>query len=164
MKTLNEVIEDNKFYNMHRIDEMATISRPADNLPKSTKICIYGENDEQGTKVPHFHVVIDNGDIELEVHLKHIHDLNIWRTKKNYPKSWDGLANVKEKVSEWLNKKNVIDPSKTNTELMVITWNLNNPSNEIDKDFVGLLNLSEYQKVEIRRTSIQIAKEESLEE
>lgn len=136
MKTLNEVIEDNKFYNMHRIDEMTIISRPADNLPKSTKICIYGENDEQGTKVPHFHVVIDNGDIELEVHLKHIHDLNIWRTKKNYPKSWDGLANVKEKVSEWLNKKNVIDPSKTNTELMVITWNLNNPSNEIDKDFV----------------------------
>lgn len=136
MKNITEVIQDNKFNSMHRIDEMATISRPGDNLPKSTKVCIYGENDEQGTKTPHFHVIIDNGDIELEVSLKHIKELNIWRTKRNYPKSWDEITNIKKSILEWLDKKNLVDPSKTNIELMVITWNLNNPTNEIDNDYV----------------------------
>lgn len=136
MKNITEVIQDNKFNSMHRIDEMATISRPGDNLPKSTKVCIYGENDEQGTKTPHFHVIIDNGDIELEVSLKHIKELNIWRTKRNYPKSWNEITNIKKSILEWLDKKNLVDPSKTNIELMVITWNLNNPTNEIDNDYV----------------------------
>ena len=136
MKQIKEVIQDNNFYSMHRINEMATISRPGDNLPKSAKVCIYGENDEQGTKEPHFHIIIDNGEIELEISLKHAHQLNIWRTKRNYPKSWDGITNVKKAINAWLDAKNLVDTSKTNLELMVITWNLNNPNNEIDNDYV----------------------------
>lgn len=121
---------------MHRLDEMATISRPGDNLPKSAKVCIYGENDEQGTKIPHFHIIIDNGEIELEVKLEHAHELNIWRTKRNYPKSWNKITNVRDAIKLWLDAKNLVDTSKTNLELMVITWNLNNPNNEINFDFV----------------------------
>ena len=56
------------FLSKHRIDEMATISRPTDNIPRKSKVIVYGENDEQATKTPHFHVQIDNGDIELELH------------------------------------------------------------------------------------------------
>lgn len=57
------------------------------------------------------------------------------RTKRNYPKSWNEVLNVKKSVLEWLDKKNKVDPSKTNIELMVMTWKLNNPSNEIDNEF-----------------------------
>ena len=136
MRNILEILEDKKFYNMHKLFEMATISRPEDKLPQNTKVCVYGENDEQGTKIPHFHIIIENGEIELEVELKHAHELNIWRTKKNYPKSWDGITNVKKAIKLWLDTQNLVDTSKTNLELMVITWNLNNPSNEIDKDYV----------------------------
>ena len=56
------------FLSKHRIDEIATNSRPTDNIPRKSKVIVYGENDEQATKTPHFHVQIDNGDIELELH------------------------------------------------------------------------------------------------
>lgn len=136
MGSIKEVIQDIDFKNMHRINEVATISRPGDNLPKSVKVCIYVENDEQGTKIPHYHIIIDHRDIELEVKLEHAYELNIWRTKRNYPKSWDEITNVRDAIRLWLDSKNLVDTSKTNLELMVITWNLNNPNNEIDKDFV----------------------------
>lgn len=67
--------------------------------------------------------------------MKHIKELIILRTKRNYPKSWNEVLNVKKSVLEWLDKKNKVDPSKTNIELMVMTWKLNNPSNEIDNEF-----------------------------
>lgn len=136
MKKITEILQDTMFYSLHRINEMSTLSRPADNLPKSAKVCVYGENDEQGTKEPHFHIIIDNGNIELEISLKHVDELNIWRTKRNYPKSWDGLSNVKKAIQIWLNSNNTVDKSKTNKELLVITWNLNNPTNEINLDYI----------------------------
>lgn len=42
------------FSSKHRIDEIATISRSTDNIPRKSKIIVYGENDEQGTKRPIF--------------------------------------------------------------------------------------------------------------
>ena len=33
------------FLSKHRIDEKATISRPTDNLPRKTKVLVYGEDD-----------------------------------------------------------------------------------------------------------------------
>ena len=127
MKKITEILQDTMFYSLHRINEMSTLSRPADKLPKSAKVCVYGEN---------FHIIIDNGDIELEISLKHVDELNIWRTKRNYPKSWDGLSNVKKAIQTWLNSNNTVDKSKTNKELLVITWNLNNPTNEINLDYI----------------------------
>ena len=53
--------------------------------------------------------------------MKHIKELIILRTKRNYPKSWNEVLNVKKSVLEWLDKKNKVDPSKTNIELMVMT-------------------------------------------
>lgn len=85
-----------EFNSLHNLNEMAMSSRPTDNIPRSTVIYIYNEKDEQGAKTPHFHVIIDNGKIELEVQFKHIKNLIIWRTKGNYPKSWNGINNVKK--------------------------------------------------------------------
>lgn len=136
MRTIVEILKDNEFYDMHRIFEMATISRPNDNLPKSAKVCVYGENDGQGTKEPHFHIIIDNGEIELEISLKHALQLNIWRTKRNYPKSWEGITNVKKAIQEWLQKKHYKFTEVTNLQYIVQVWNDNNPSNEIDDDYV----------------------------
>lgn len=66
IKKFEEFIENvNERYsvedNLHRLDEMAKISRDFDQLPKNAEVWVYGENDEQGTKTPHFHLKIDNG-------------------------------------------------------------------------------------------------------
>ncbi|MDY4850215.1 MAG: hypothetical protein SO182_03125, partial [Paludibacteraceae bacterium] len=65
--TFEEYTMNDDFLSNHIIGEMATISRSTDNIPRKSKIIVYGENDEQGTKTPHFHVQIDNGEIELEI-------------------------------------------------------------------------------------------------
>ena len=137
MKQIVEVIQDNEFYSMHRINEMATISNPEDKLPQSSKVCVYGEKDEQGTKEPHFHIIIDNGEIELEIYLKNAKQLNIWRTKRNYPKSWDGITNVKKAIIKWLSKENPDFPNMTNLQVIVSTWNLNNPNNKVRLDYAN---------------------------
>lgn len=120
----------------HRLNEMASVSTPSDNLPRNTKICIYGENDEQATKEPHMHVLIDNGDIELEVKLKHIKQLEIWRTKRNYPKTWNGLANIRKAITEWLDKPFSRNKKLTNKEMLTIFWNAENPSHIIEDSFL----------------------------
>lgn len=136
MKNISEILQDKAFDDKHRLFEIATISRPNDNLPRSARICVCGENDEQGTKTPHFHVLIDNGDIELEVAFRHVKELNIWRTKRNYPKSWDGLSNVKKAIQDWLAKPHHKFNNFTNLQYMVQAWNDNNPSNEITDDYL----------------------------
>ena len=136
MKNLSKYIkEEQEWINIHRIDEMAQISRPSDELPRNAEVWVYGENDEPGTKTPHIHIKIDNGEIELEVSLQHLFDLNIWRTTHNYPKSWDGLSKVKKAVRKWLQKTHK-KFNVTNAEYIVQVWNDNNPSNEIDDEFI----------------------------
>lgn len=99
--TFEEYTMTDNFSSKHRIDEVATISRPTDNIPRKSKVIVYGENDEQGTNTPHFHVQIDNGEIELEIKYEHIRTMEIWRTKNNYPKSWDGITDVRDRIIEW---------------------------------------------------------------
>lgn len=132
---LYEVIDNAEFLEMHRIDEMATISRPSDNIPNNTKILVYGENDEQGTKTPHFHVNIDNGKIELEIQFKHIDQLIIWRTKGNHPKTWNGVTNVKKRINDWLYEVPKKAFGLTNLQRMINAWNDCNPTNEIDEEY-----------------------------
>ena len=133
--TFEEFTSDNDFFSKHRIDEMATISRPTDNIPRKSKVLVYGENDEQGIKVPHFHVQIDNGKIELEVKFEHIKDMTIWRTKRNYPKSWNGITDVRDRILEWLNEVSKKNFGLSNLERMIVAWNDGNPTNEIDKEY-----------------------------
>ena len=76
--TFEEYTMNDDFSSKHRIDEMATISRPTDNIPRKSKVIVYGENDEQGAKTPHFHVQIDNGEIELEIKFEHIKNMDIY--------------------------------------------------------------------------------------
>lgn len=127
-----------EFNSLHNLNEMAMISRPTDNIPRSTVIYIYNEKDEQGTKTPHFHVIIDNGKIELEVQFKHIKQMIIWRTKGNYQKSWNGINNVKKRIIDWLDEKpnKSYNPCKlSNLQRMIMAWNDNNYTNEIDEDY-----------------------------
>ena len=61
MKDLQELVfESEHRKNVHGILEMSQVSSKLDQLPKNTEIWVYGENDEQGTKPPHFHVKIGN--------------------------------------------------------------------------------------------------------
>lgn len=120
----------------HRLYEMASVSTPNDNLPRNTKIVIYGENDETGTKEPHMHVLIDNGSIELEVKLKNVHELEIWRTKRGYPKTWNGLSNIKKAIQEWIDKPFTRNKKLTNKEMLVIFWNAENPNYEITDSYL----------------------------
>ena len=133
--TFEEYTMNDDFSSKHRIDEMATISRPTDNIPRKSKVIVYGEGDEQGTKIPHFHVQIDNGAIELEIKFEHIRTMEIWRTKNNYPKSWDGITNVRDRIIEWLDEKPIKNYGVTNLVRMIMAWNDGNPTNEIDEQF-----------------------------
>lgn len=137
MRNILEILEDKKFYNMHKLFEMATISRAEDKLPQNTKVCVYGENDEQGTKVPHFHVIIDNGKIEFEIYIKNGYELNIWRSKNKKYKDWSNHNNVKKAVIDFLKKKHRKFTNITNLEYIIQVWNDNNPTNEIDDDYIN---------------------------
>ena len=137
MRNLFEILEDKKFYSMHLLNEMSTISKQSDNLPKSSKVCVYGEKDEPGTKVPHFHVIIDNGKIEFEIYIKNARELNIWRVKNKKQKTWEGYTNVKKAIVKWLDKENPNFRGMTNLEVILQVWNLNNPSNEIDNNYIN---------------------------
>lgn len=128
-----ENVEEIKFSKNHRLDEILTLSRPTDNIPKSTKILVYGENDE--LTPPHFHVSIDNGKVELEILLEHVEELIIWRAKGNRPKTWDGYVNVKMRITEWLHETNKHAFNLTNLQRLVNAWNDANPTNEIEEDF-----------------------------
>lgn len=125
----------NNFLSMHRVDEMATISRPTDNIPRKSKVMVYGENDEQGTKIPHFHVQIDNGAIELEIKFEHIRNMVIWRTKNNYPKNWNGIIDVRNRIVEWFDEVSKKNFGISNLKRMIMAWNDGNPTNEIDEQF-----------------------------
>ena len=136
--TFEEYMEmkERKLKHLHRIDEMANVSRPNDNIPKNTKIVVFPEGDIQGTKTPHFHVLIYGGEINLEIKIENIYKMEIWRTKNNYPKSWDGLTDVRDRIIEWLDEKSKKDYGLTNLQKIVLFWNINNPTNEIDDKFV----------------------------
>ena len=136
--TFEEYTMNEDFLSKHRIDEKATISRPTDNIPRRSKVLVYGEIDEQGIKTPHFHVQIDNGDIELEIKFEHIKNMDIWRTKNNYPKSWNGITDVRDGIIEWLQRQNTDYPGFTNYIVLAKTWNQNNRDNQID---ISKLNL-----------------------
>lgn len=119
----------------HRLDEMAKISRGYDQLPKNAEVWVYGENDIQGTKTPHFHLKIYNGDIELEIFIENITEMNIWRTKGNYPKSWNNITDVRDAVIKWLRQRNKKKKTLYNWEIVVMEWNNCNTTNEIEDEF-----------------------------
>ena len=134
MKTLSQLLEES-FDLENKLNEMALVSDSSDKLPKKTKIYIYGEGDEQGTKTPHFHVIINNGEYEFEVKIENAHDLEIWRTKKCKKKSlvntWVENSDVKKAIQEWLDKPNNEFAPLTNYQTIIKLWNVSNPTNKI---------------------------------
>ena len=133
--TFEEYAMNDDFLSNHKIGEMATISRPTDNLPRNSKVIVCGESDEQGTKTPHFHVQIDNGEIDLEIKFEHIKNMDIWRTKNNYPKSWNGITDVRDRIIEWFDEVSKKNFGISNLKRMIMAWNDGNPTNEIDEQF-----------------------------
>lgn len=144
MKDLSDVLHESFLFEEkktllsdHRLNEMSLLSDYSDKLPGGVKIYVYGENDEQGTKVPHFHVEAE--DFIFEVHIKHIHNLDIWRTKKIDKKSNSNTCNERSKIrkaiQKWLTSKNILLSAYTNAEAIVNVWNLNNPTNRIAQSY-----------------------------
>lgn len=140
MKLLNEFIfEQEHVKGPNGIFEMAQISSQGE-LPKNSSVCVYGENDEQGTKHPHFHVKIDNGRFEFEIKFDDFYNLNIWRSK-TVKHDWKDYSNVKKEIKNWLNYKNSELPDMTNLEAILSIWNMNNPNHKIDKKkYIELYN------------------------
>lgn len=131
-------LEASMFEQYHPLNEMATISSPKDNLPRNTKVCVYGEGDEQGTKVPHYHVLIDHGKIELEVYIQRARGLVIWRTKNNRPLNLDcdGITDVRKKLQKWLDQPSANFREMTNLDVILSSWNANNPNSlQVDSKF-----------------------------
>ena len=62
--------------------------------------------------------------------------MTIWRTKHNFPKSWDGITEVRDKVKDWLMKPNKKRLSLYNWQIVTDEWNNANSSNEVEDDFV----------------------------
>ena len=127
-------LEESLFEQYHPLNEMSNIASKLDNLPRNTKVYVYGEGDETGHKPPHFHVLIDHGAIELEVYIQRIRDLIIWRTKGNRPLSWDGITEVYKALKKWLHQKNKFY-DMTNIEAIVRAWNSGNENQQIDMKF-----------------------------
>lgn len=140
MKDLNEFIfEQEHIVGAHGIFEMSQISDKSDELPMKSSVWVYGENDEQGTKPPHFHIKV-NDRFEFEVKFDNFHDLDIWRSK-TIKHDWKKLNKVKKSVKEWLTKMNVEEPEKTNIDVILTEWNRQNPSHKIDKKkYIDLYN------------------------
>lgn len=129
----------NESLNYHEtLNEMARVDSPKhDQLPNNIKIYIYGENDEPGVKTPHFHVIGEN--FEFEVAIQHINNLDIWRTKridkKTNANTWEGRANIRDAIKEWLNKPHSRFTEKSNADVIVDLWCMSNPSHEITNDY-----------------------------
>lgn len=140
MKKINEFIfEQEHIKGPHGIFEMAQISNTGE-LPKNSSVWVYGENDEQGTKPPHFHVKIDNDRFEFEIKFDNFHDLDIWRSKTN-KYDWKDYSNVKKELKKWFNQNNSELPDMTNLEAILSVWNMNNPNHKIDKKkYIELYN------------------------
>ena len=123
----------------HRLFEITRIDDPhSDNLPNEVKICVYGENELQGSKTPHFHVV--GADFEFEVYIQHIHNLIIWRTiridKRTNADPWNERADIRKAILEWLDKPNTELAPMTNAASILAQWNMNNPEHKIPRRLI----------------------------
>lgn len=134
MKSLKDFVyeyELNKEH-CHHIFEMALISDKNDQLPNNTQIQIYNEKDTQGTKTPHFHILIDNK-FEFMIAFDHFHDLEIWRSK-TAKHDWSGYKNVKKAIRRWLDQFNFRNNKIKNIDAILNTWNDQNTSNKVNVD------------------------------
>ena len=140
MKDIQEFIFENEHKKgSHGIFEMAQISDKKDNLPMNSSVWVYGENDEQGTKPPHFHIKIYNR-FEFEIKFENFHDLDIWGSK-TVKYDWDKLKSVKKALKEWFLKNNSEEEDRLNIEVILTEWNRQNPNHKIDKKhYIDLYN------------------------
>lgn len=127
-------LTESEFEKVHPLLEMAQISSPRDQLPRKTKVYVYGNEDVYSYKLPHFHVLIENGAIELEIRIQRSRDLTIWRTKGDRPLTWEGLTDVYKSLKRWLDQPSANFRGLTNLEVLVSTWNSNNKT-QIDMHY-----------------------------
>ena len=134
MKSIPEFrLENEHIKGVHGIFEMSQISDKKDNLLLNSSIWVYGENDINGTKSPHFHIKIDNR-FEFEIKFDNFHNLDIWRSK-TVKYDWKELKQIKKSIKEWLLKPNTEEPDRLNIEVILIEWNRQNPNHKIDKQY-----------------------------
>ena len=61
--------------------------------------------------------------------------MDIWRTKNNYPKSWNDITDVRDRIIEWFDEVSKKNFGVSNLKRMIMAWNDGNPTNEIDEQF-----------------------------
>lgn len=132
VEVISEALFENEHSkNPHGIFEMARVSDTSDQLPNNASIWVYGEKDEQGTKPPHFHIIIDKGKFEFEVTFDHFHDLKIWRSK-TVKHDWKEYSKLKKAIKKWLNQDNVDMEGFKNIKAIMVHWNANNSNSKVD--------------------------------
>ena len=115
---------------------------PLEDSLGDVEIWVYNETNEDVDDYfvePHFHVckgqIEEKGktfyEIDIEVKIKNIEQLNIWRSVTGNT-SWSGLDELYNVIRLWLNKK-AFDADITNKEAIRLEWNRNNISNRIAK-------------------------------
>lgn len=116
---------------------------PLEDSLGDVEIWVYNETNEEVDDYvvePHFHVckgrIEEKGKtfykIDIEVKIKNIEQLNIWRSVTGNT-SWSGLDELYNVIRLWLINK-AFDSDITNMEAIRLEWNRNNMSNRVNKD------------------------------
>lgn len=130
-------VGDTKCHNHHPF-EITRIDNPQlDKLPENMGVFVCGENDEQEKNMPHFHIMGDN--FQFELNIRHIHNLDILRSmqndKWNNTDTWNSRMDIHDAVLEWLDKPNSELAPMTNAAAILAQWNLNNPEHKIPQSW-----------------------------
>ena len=121
------------------LNEFALVNKPEDKFLPSTlyKIYVYGNDRELMT--PHFHFFDVNKNFEIEIQMVNaIVNPVILKSKarsgikKSDLTTWEGLIHEKELLIKWLSLPSKRIPGFTNYVALFISWNLNNPNNELE--------------------------------
>lgn len=147
---LDQCRELEHIHRTHIVDghyERCFISRPMAGLPDGVEIVIDGEEDDElSANTPHFHIRVGARNygklsdsksqrMELEVYIKDIHKLNVWRREVTVFVGFQVLSRVRRKVRKWLDMKNPSFEGYTNWQVLVHFWNVNNPSHRIQQEY-----------------------------
>lgn len=132
LRAADAVAGSHSSHDMTRMDDPHT-----DRLRGNLKIYVCRENDIQGMKVPHFHVI--GYDFEFEVYIEHIRDLVILGTKRIDKRknagTWKCRMDIRDAVVECLDKPNTGLSPITNASAILAQWNINNPDHKVPQSF-----------------------------
>ena len=137
MERLKEIF--NYIFKRDLMTEYALVNDDNDSLSSRVyKIYVYGDDRDNFT--PHFHFFDINKTFHVEISIPAIQNGNliILNSKikrkgipKNRQRTWTGIEWLQKELREWLQENSNIVPNQTNYQVIVNSWNLNNPGNRL---------------------------------